>query len=59
MSYSIIPRGKRFWVVRFLSDGTYEPVERYETKADAEEAIETLQSNNKVTRPAKSKVKTR
>jgi hypothetical protein len=59
MSYSIIPRGKRFWVVRFLSDGTYEPVKRYETKAEAEEAIETLQSNNKVAIPAKSKVKIR
>ena len=44
MSYGIIPRGKRFWVVHFLADGTYDAVERYETKADAELVMKTLQA---------------
>ncbi|HTI83473.1 MAG TPA: hypothetical protein VL614_23715 [Acetobacteraceae bacterium] len=44
MTYGIIPRGKRFWVVRYLPDGTYDAVERYETKADAELVMKTLQA---------------
>lgn len=49
MSYEIIPRGKRFWVVRYLPDGTYDAVERYETKADAELVMKTLQSREEAT----------
>lgn len=43
MTYGIIPRGKRFWVVRYLPDGTYDAVERYDTREDAELVMKTLQ----------------
>lgn len=66
MTYGIIPRGKRFWVVRYLPDGTYDAVERYETKEDAELVMKTLQSREetqeRVTGTAKQasrKMKTR
>lgn len=46
MTYGIIPRGKRFWVVRYLPDGTYDAIERYETKDDAELVMKTLQARD-------------
>src|ERR1700749_377876 len=33
------PRLKVFWVVRYLSDGTYEAVEKHRTKASAEKSM--------------------
>jgi hypothetical protein len=44
MTYGIIPRGKRFWVVRYLPDGTYDAVERYDNRVDAELVMKTLQA---------------
>jgi hypothetical protein len=59
MSYYIIPRGKNFWVVRFLSDGTYEAVKKHASKAEAERAIETLESDDDAASGASRKAKAR
>ncbi len=44
MTYGIIPRGKRFWVVHYLADGTYDAIERYDSRVDAELVMKTLQA---------------
>jgi len=59
MSYGIIPRGKGFWVVRFLPDGTYETVERYATKVEAQQAIKALQNRHAAAARGTAKLKAR
>jgi hypothetical protein len=48
MSYRIILRSKGFWVVRFLSAGLYETVEKHATRAEAEQAMEALQNRDRI-----------
>jgi hypothetical protein len=50
------PRLKVFWVVRFLSDGTYEAVEKHRTKASAEKSMYALEKDHTVVTRVKTKV---
>jgi hypothetical protein len=53
VNYTVVPRGRGYWVEVIADDGSRYPVERYNTEDEAVQRLHVLQEKAGITRQSK------